>query len=431
MIHSSAYTRREFVNGSLAVISTACAVPMFIQNSASVFAARPDGLASKPGFPEDRILVVIELAGGNDGLNTVVPYGDRQYHISRPRLRILEDQVLTVDEKQGIGLHPNLADVKALMDDGLGAVIQGVGYPNPNRSHFASMDIWHTADPSGTGYGWIGKAMDHAMGASGASGTECICVQRKAPLAAQGKIVRPIAFENAQMFQWVGKPLGDGLGPAYDQINRAGDLLGDHAKQPVDSQQAFLMRTALDAQMASDQIRGAVSRGVTTQFPRGALANQLRMVASMIRSELPTNVYYTAFGGFDTHANQSNRHANNLQQLAASVRAFYKELKAIGQDQRVLTLVFSEFGRRVAQNASNGTDHGAAGPMFLFGPMVKPGLIGEHPSLNDLDKGDLKYRIDFRSVYSSVLKNWFKTDAAKVLGKSFKPIDALNLKVTA
>jgi len=442
MAEKPTFTRREFLS-SMAVVSTAVTVPTFIQRSAMAFgdpAAR--GLASRPGFPDDRILVVVELAGGNDGLNTVIPFGFDEYYRARPNLAVPAAEVNVLDQRAGIGLHPAMNPVMEMVEQGQASIIQGVGYPNPNRSHFASMDIWHTADPrGGQGLGWIGRAMDHAIGASGASGTDCICLGREAPLAAQAQHIKPISFESAELFRWTGAQEDESLAQAYDHINRAGVLEEAAAQQSntpprarlyrgqlvrttpeaVESQSAFLMRTALDAQLASDRIRQAVARGTVTRFANGPLANQLRMVASMIRAELPTNVYYTVLGGFDTHASQAYRHQQLLTQFATGMDAFYKELREIKQDHRVLTVAFSEFGRRVDQNGSNGTDHGAAGPMFLFGPMVRPGLLGDHPSMSNLLAGDLAYTVDFRSIYAGILEGWFKTDSAKVLGGSFKP----------
>jgi uncharacterized protein (DUF1501 family) len=188
------------------------------------------------------------------------------------------------------------------------------------------------------------------------------------------------------------------------------------------------MRTALDAQVASDLIRKAVRLRPQTQYPGNELGRQLSMVASMIRAGLPTRVYYVQLGGFDTHAGQgaaNGRHGQLLNQLASGVKAFYQDLKLSEHDGRVLTMSFSEFGRRVGQNASQGTDHGTAAPMMLFGPMVKPGLVGDHPSLTDLDEGDLKYRIDFRSVYAGILEGWMKADSRKILEASYKPVPVI------
>ncbi|MEP0764856.1 MAG: DUF1501 domain-containing protein, partial [Chloroflexota bacterium] len=174
-------------------------------------------------------------------------------------------------------------------------------------------------------------------------------------------------------------------------------------------------------------VRKAVAAQPVTSFPSGELANQLRMVASMIRAELPTRVYYVAMGGFDTHANQAGQHERLLREFAQAMHAFYRELEAAGHSQRVLSLAFSEFGRRVQQNASGGTDHGAAGPMFLFGPQIRPGLLGNHPSLDRLDQGDLIHQVDFRSVYAAVLEQWMRVDSVAALGARFKPAQILQV----
>lgn len=428
-----AYTRREFL-GSLAVVSTAATVPMFLERSAFAAAPTPgSAVRSQPGVPEDRILVVVQLSGGNDGLNALPPFGMRDYYTARPFLAVKESDAIKLGSNAGIGLHPELVDLKAMIDEGLAAVIQGVGYPNPNRSHFASMDIWHTADPTGRGakgLGWVGRTMDELAVKDGkAEATACVCIGQEMPLAAQGRSVKAVTFENANLFRWIGGELHPALSEPYNKLNRS---VVAPTTQPVaeaaGDQSAFILRTAMDAQVASDRIRAAVARGPETQFPGGRLADQLRMVASMIRAGLPTRVYYVTLGGFDTHAGQPYAHGRLLREFASGVRAFYRELSAIGQRSRVLTLAFSEFGRRVEQNASNGTDHGTAGPAFVFGEMIRKvsgGLIGNHPSLTELDEGDLIHTADFRNVYAAVLQNWMKVDPKKVLGAPFRPAEIL------
>ena len=414
------WTRREFVQTGVVLASTITSVPGFLQQSALAMAPQ----AGKPGTPDDRILVVVQLSGGNDGLNTIVPFQDDAYYRARPLLAVKKTDVHKLDGKSDVALHPSLEGFKSLYDDGMLGIVQGVGYPNPNRSHFASMDIWHSADLNGGhGTGWVGRAMDHVTGGdtSGDAATCTVCVGREAPMAAEGKHIKPIAFERANAFRWSGSDLHPALEKQYDTFNRSGPL----AEIPADSQAAFVMRTAMDAQIASDKVRAAVAKGNLTTFPRNELAQQLQMVASMIRAELPTRVYYVALGGFDTHAGQLNRHGNLMRTFASAMDAFYKELKAMGQADRVLSIAFSEFGRRVSQNASQGTDHGCAGPMFTFGPMVKPGILGDQPSLTKLDSGDLVYHTDFRSVYAAVLDQWMKADSKTVLQGAFKHAEIL------
>lgn len=431
--NATAFTRRQFLHRGLTLASAAATVPWFLNNSVLGMSAPAPGMSSIPGVPEDHILVVIQLSGGNDGLNTVVPFGMDAYYKARPGIAIPADRVLKLDKADGVGLHPNLAGIKDLFDDGRCAIIQGVGYPNPNRSHFKSMDIWHTADTSATGEGWLGRYFDaeccgYGKGEGGRPDAQtnsmpAIALGRNAPLAMEGQRVKPIAFETEDLFRWVGQDVHPALGDPYLAIQRRG---ADAAAGEDNA--TFLMRTALDAQVSSDLIRKAVRTRPLVQYPGSELGRQLSMVASMIRAGLPTRVYYVQLGGFDTHAGQGGaqgRHAGLLNQLAQAVKAFYADLRAQENDGRVLTMSFSEFGRRVAQNASQGTDHGTAAPMFLFGPMVRPGVIGEHPSLTDLDDGDLKYRIDFRTVYAGILEGWLKADSKKILEGTFKPLPVI------
>ncbi len=425
----SAFTRRAFLGRGLVMASAATSVPYFVQQSAA--ALLPElGMGTIPGSPDERVLVVVQLGGGNDGLNTVVPFQDSNYYKSRPAIGISADKVLKLAKNSTIGFHPQLAGFKELYDDGMMTLIQNVGYPNPNRSHFKSMDIWHTADPTATGNGWLGRYFDSECCGFDASGKPTpepmagIAIGKEAPLAMQGHVSKPIGFESADLFQWLGSGVDKNLAPAYEQINRRGP--GERGEEQ--SSAGFLMRTAMDAQVASDQIRKAVAQRSLVQYPGNELARQLSMVSSMIRAGLKTRVYYVTLGGFDTHAGQggeNGRHAQLMQQVGSSLKAFYDDLKKQGNDGRVLTVTFSEFGRRVAQNASGGTDHGAAAPMFLLGPMVRAGVVGNNPNLNDLDAGDVKYQIDFRSVYAGVLEQWMKADSGKILQGAFKPVQVL------
>ncbi len=431
----NAFTRREFLHSGLVLASAAATIPAFLQSSALAMHESMRGLSSAAGIPEDRILVVVQLGGGNDGLNTVVPYGMPQYFKARPGIAIKENEALKLSKADGVGLHPQMGGLKSLYDEGMATIIQGVGYPNPNRSHFKSMDIWQTADTDATGDGWLGRYFDseccgfgkgesgkreQAMKtASDAGGPPGIAIGRSAPLAMEGRQVKPVAFESPELFKWSGADIHRSLGAPYQQLTRRTD--GTNGE----SNAAFLMRTSMDAQISSEMIRKAVELKPSVAYPGGQLSNQLSMVASMIRAGLKTRVYYVTHGSFDTHAGQGGaqgRHGQLLNQFAASVKSFYDDLKAQGNAERVLTLSFSEFGRRVAQNASQGTDHGTAAPMFLLGPMVKPGVFGDHPSLTDLDDGDLKFKIDFRSVYAGVLNDWLRADADKILDGSFKAV---------
>jgi len=432
MFFDSAFTRRAFLSRGLTLASAAVAVPYFLQNTAFGLPHAAEGMTSMPGVPEDHVLVVIQLGGGNDGLNNVIPYGDGAYYKARPGIGIREDRVVKLSNSE-VGLHPALTPIADMYNEGQVALIQGVGYPNPNRSHFKSMDIWHTADTSATGDGWLGRYFDSecvgfGKGESGRaekSGKKAdanpqagIAIGREAPLAMRGRVVTPLSFESADLFRWNGQDVDKSLEAYYRQIADRSD-----AATPSESNSAFLTRTALDAQISSATIRKAVAQKGRVNYPQNELAKQLQMVAAMIGAKLSTRVYYVSMGGFDTHAGQGGeqgRHANLLGQFAQAVKAFYADLKAQGNDGRVLTMQFSEFGRRVSQNASGGTDHGTAGPMMLFGPMVQSGVLTKHPSLTDLDQGDLKYTVDFRSVYAGILSKWLNADANKILEGSYE-----------
>ena len=418
------YSRRVFLQQGMTFASMLATTPLFIERSAeSMMLPFGSQTSSQPGVPEDRVLVVVQLGGGNDGLNTVVPYSFPEYYRRRPGLAVREpgsragSEALQLDRNAGLGLHPNFSGFKSLIDDGVASVIQGVGYPNPNRSHFTSMDIWQTADTSGSGRGWLGRYYDNTC--SGTPNAEChppISIGNSAPRALVGKSHKPVSFESARLFQWMGERVHKSLDEPYDNITRAGKLDGVEPN----SQLAYLMRTSLDAQVSSDRIRAAVQAEPLVSYPRSGLARQLQMVGAMIRNDLPTRVYYVSLSGFDTHANQQGQHANLLRQVGDALKTFYDDLKAQGNSGRVLTMVFSEFGRRVAQNASGGTDHGTAAPMYLIGDMVRPGVLGHHPSLTDLDQGDLKYNVDFRSVYAGILEDWMGANSQNVLGDSFR-----------
>lgn len=429
--NNNAYTRRMFLQQGLTLASMATTVPWFVQRSAhSMMLPFGSETSSRPGVPEDRVLVVVQLGGGNDGLNTVVPFGDDRYYNTRPTLAIpapgrgaAGQAALQLDDASGVGLHPSMAGFKELIDEGVASIVQGVGYPNPNRSHFTSMDIWHTATTDATGTGWLGRYYDnHCCGSPEAD--HAVAIGRTAPLALIGDQHKPVSFESADLFRWIGADLHDDLEDPYQRINRSGAA----REVDPDSQLAFLMRTALDAQVSSDRIRDAVSRQPLVPYPGGSLSQQLQTVAAMIRAELSTRVYYVTLGGFDTHAGQANPHRQLLSQLSGSLNSFYKDLKAQGNSSRVLTMVFSEFGRRVSQNASGGTDHGTAAPMYFIGDMIKPGLLGQHPSLADLDQGDLKFNVDFRSVYSGVLSDWMKAPAGEILGGEFRKAEIIAVR---
>jgi uncharacterized protein (DUF1501 family) len=388
---------------------------------------------------------VLQMAGGNDGLNTVVPYSNDFYHNARPKIGLSADKILKVTGD--IGFHGALGGFKNLYDSGNLAVVQGVGYPNPNRSHFRSTEIWQTASDSEKveKYGWLGRYFDNAC--SGADPTVGVTIGNQLPEAFFAKKPKGVCFNNPQTYRFMASgdateeykklnelemsaPLPDGgtsMASLTPEENSGGSIAMLPAGMPMTGGRAvdFIERTALDAQMSSDEVRNIAAR-VQNQatYPNSPLANSLKLVAKLIGGGLPTRIYYVSQGGYDTHTNQLGSQQRLLQDLGDSTKAFVDDMKAQGNLPRVLVMTFSEFGRRVSENANGGTDHGAAAPMFIVGNKVKAGLLGQYPSLapQDLFQGDIKYNVDFRSVYAGILESWLKTKSAPILGKQFAPL---------
>jgi uncharacterized protein (DUF1501 family) len=397
-------TRRSFLKSGVAGFSLAATAPHFLSLSSRVFAAEPGA---------DRILVVLQLSGGNDGLSMVVPHADPAYHRARRATRVDPGSVLQLPD--GLGLHPDLKRLHGLFGDGRLAIVQGCSYPNPNRSHFTSMDIWHTASEKGRRLdtGWIGRAID-ACCPRPDHPNNVVNLGQSIPYALEAKVNKPVSFEAPETYRWAGNP-GDKA--KFEELNG-----------PVTAQEQiqWLHRVAVDARASSEEVRAAAEGYASkAEYPRSRLAADLRTVAALIAGGLRTRVYYVSFGGFDTHNAQPNRYANLMRELDPAVGAFWADLKAQGLSNRVLVLAFSEFGRRLEENASQGTDHGVAGPMLLLGETVKGGLHGRHPSLTDLDEGDLKMGQDFRGVYAAVLEDWMAIDPRKVLDTSPRKLPLL------
>jgi uncharacterized protein (DUF1501 family) len=428
-------TRRLFLQRGLTLLAVAPTIPSFLDRTVMALAQSADGSRTQPSSGKDgRILVVVQLAGGNDGLDTVIPYADDAYHRARPTMGIEAKTVLRMSDY--VGLHPNLAPLKAIYDNGSLGVVQGVGYPNPNRSHFRATDIWESAQPDRdvATSGWIGRYFDNAC--PGCDPHIGVSMGETLPLAMQGESIMPLSLERPEAYRYQGRDLASyqklnnppATQPAALLPNTLAESSRYRKKIELSSatQLDFLERTALDAQVSSDDIiRMTRQHRSTATYPGNEFGTSLQTVAAMIAGGLPTRVYYVSLGGFDTHANQRNRHDQLMTQLAAGISAFWTDMKAQGNSDRVLMMSFSEFGRRVEQNASGGTDHGAAAPMFLVGPKIVPGLLGRYPSLTDLDQGDLKYNTDFRSVYATVLQNWLGTPSKPILGEQFQTLPVL------
>ncbi len=401
--------RRTFFKQA-AVYSAAGAAPAFLTGAAARAGAT---LAS---FEDDRILVVVQLGGGNDGLNTIIPHGQDAYYRSRPTLGLRGSQLLPIDDH--VAFNRQLAGLRRLYDTGRVAVVQGVGYPNPDRSHFRSMEIWHTASDADTylGRGWIGRYFDSHCGGS-ARPQVGLALNNERPQAFEGRKGYGIATDQPDRFGWTAGRGAD-TPAAFAELNAPGPT----PNRTLD----FLRQTTQHAIAASAEVRQAAERGnVASPGRRGRDMDQLGMVAGLIRGGLQTRVYYAATGGFDTHAGQAAQHDRLLARFSEALEGFQEQLAKDGTAHRVVTLVFSEFGRRVRENGSAGTDHGTAAPVFLVGEPVRGGLHGTYPDLEDLDQGDLKFGTDFRAVYGTLLEKWLGVPPESVLGRRFETLDLL------
>ncbi len=421
------FTRREFVTRGLGLVGLGATVPSFLFDTVSALAA---GDTAAAAGRDGRILVVIQLAGGNDGLNTIIPYAADPYYRERPRLAVAKDEVLKLNDE--LGLHPKAEGLKQLWDDGRLSIVQNVGYPNPNRSHFVGTRIWQTASPDDRLHeGWLGRYFDSECKGADPDPKMGIALTDEMPLGMMGQKFMPIATDDPRNWQFRGAErvsnlAGDGM---HEGDAPGKDATGDgkanrRGEQP--SVLGFLRRSTLDTAVCVEEIRAAARKEIAgARFPRGRLAQSLENVARMIVAGLPTTVYYVSLGGFDTHANQGERHGNLLRELGAAIQAFVRAMERTGNGSRVVLMTFSEFGRRVAENASGGTDHGEAAPLFVVGEAVKPGLVGKSPDLTKLHRGDVAFDLDFRRVYATMLEGWLKTDATRILGGKFPALPIL------
>jgi uncharacterized protein (DUF1501 family) len=396
------FSRRDFLKRS-SLLALAPTVPGFLAQTARAAAPARDG----------RVLVVIQLEGGNDGVNTVVPFKDEGYARHRRALRLPADRLVKVNQE--IGLHPAMADAGRLLEEGRLAVVQGVGYPNPSHSHFQSLAVWQTArvkpgasqdDGAGAELGWLGRALD-----GGARPAD------RAPDAVfVGTDDLPVAL-------WGRHAVASSLASPEDYLLALkGSAASAPTGQPGGSDlAAFVARSTLDAYASSGQM-AAVMRGKDRGigYPPTALAGRLEVIARLLKAEVSTRVFYTSQAWYDTHAAQLPEHARLLRELSGALKAFLDDLVAARLADRVAVLCFSEFGRRVTENASGGTDHGTAGPVFVAGPRVRAGLVGAAPRLLDLEEGDLRRGLDFRQVYATALEDWLGLPAKEALGASFE-----------
>ncbi len=393
--------RRNFLKSSV-VASSSLMLPAFLKSG---FAQST--LKSRNG----KILVVVQLSGGNDGLNTVVPYENDIYYRNRPTLAIPKKEVLKLNSE--LGLHPILSPLRGLYDNGELSIINSVGYPNPSRSHFRSMDIWQTASNSNEylSTGWLGRYLD----------SEC---------------------ETCPVYQAL--EVDDGLSLALKGANRNGFAMSDindirksannkylkkisHIAEPEDHNVAYLYKTLADTQQSTDYLyeKSKVYDSKTT-YPKSTIGKDFKQIAELIMADIPTQVYYLSLSGFDTHSGQKGRQQKLLKQYSEAVAAFTQDLKANNLFEDVVIMTFSEFGRRVNQNASGGTDHGTANNVFLMGGNIKKaGFYNDAPNLSKLDNQDLKYEIDFREIYATVLDKCLGADATTVLQNKFNHLNIL------
>ena len=391
--------RRKFIKNS-ALASSLFFVPSFVKAFETLATERL-------GYKR---LVIIQLAGGNDGLNTIIPHNNDLYYNARPKLAITQDIIKLTDD---LGLHPSLSPLRSLFDNGELSIINNVGYPNPVRSHFRSMDIWQTASGSDEYLqsGWLGRYLDK----HGNKPYNAIEIDEQLSLAMKGEHFNGIATNDYRVLYNTSKdPYFKNVLNHYNDTHLSEHNLG------------YLYQTMIEAKSSANYIFENTQVKLSQEaYPQNSFGKQLRNVAQFINSSLDTKVFYTSLGGFDTHANQQNKQKRLLSQYAESVSAFVKDLKRSETFEDTLILTFSEFGRRVKQNAANGTDHGAANNVFVIGKSLKKaGFYNNLSSLADLDdNGDIKYTVDFRWVYATILSKWMNVSSEGIIPSEQKLLD--------
>ena len=398
--------RRDFLTRSALTAAGSLLVPQFLK-AFETNQLGQNALGSKK-------LVVVQLSGGNDGLNTVVPFRNDIYYRERPSIAIAVDKVLKINDE--IGFNPALEKLKNLYDNGLVTVINNVGYPNPDRSHFRSMDIWQTGSGADEylSSGWIGRYLDAHCAGKACSPHAALEIDDTLSLAMKGQKANGLALQNPEKL--------------FRQTQN-GVVQAMAKNQPVSDHEnvAYLYKTLAETVSSADYV---YSKSKVYQsrmlYPSSELGKSLKTIAELIISGVNTSVYYVSLSGFDTHIRQNDQQDRLLRQYAEAMSVFVNDLKANGQLEDTLVMTFSEFGRRVKQNASNGTDHGTANNLFLIGgtPRTRP-VFNEAPDLANLDNGDLRFQVDFRQIYATLLDNWLKTSSEAVLGKKFSGLNSI------
>jgi uncharacterized protein (DUF1501 family) len=414
-------TRRQLFRlglGSCSLLACGASVPVFLARSA---------LAAGPGDRSTgRVLVVLELVGGNDGLNTVVPYADDAYARHRPKLRLPVGSLYKLDDH--VGLNGALGGLNDLWNKGELAIVQSVGYPNPNRSHFESEAIWYTGmlEPEANAPGWLNRGVGRRTEATAGDSTAIHVGNGELAGPLRGDAVSVPTLDGLdQLVRRLGMPDGSGASAHRAALDRVATLPRGEAGSHLD----FVQRSQVVSYASSariEQILRSDHGQSAAQYPFTELGRRLGLIAQLIKSGLSTSVYYVQLDGFDTHADQLLAHGALLSEFGDAVSAFFGELRAAREASRVLLLVFSEFGRRLTENANLGTDHGTAAPVILAGPSVRRGLHGPYPNLTDLDDGDPRHAIDFRRIYATVLDRWLECPSRLVLGEEFSRLDVIH-----
>jgi uncharacterized protein (DUF1501 family) len=399
-------SRRDFLVRGTYGLGVGAGLPFILNRTSAALAAQALQGTSIEKHP-NRILVVLELSGGNDGLNTVVPFGDAAYYRARPKLAIRKSDAIAVAD--GYGLHPSMVGFERLYKDGLLAVVHGCGYDHPSLSHFSSMGFWHTGVPNGgEPLGWLGRLADETL--TGTQRNMIVNLGTSQSLAVRSRAHSPLVFDDPSRFRREGTDAEKQVLHALSQ-----------SRASSNSTLEFLASTAENAAESSDFVRRAASTYRTTvdYGSGGGLAGNLQRVAALIAAEMPTRIYYVTYQGnnFDTHVQQADLHGRLLMYTADAVHGFMRDLQRLGRADDVAMMIFTEFGRRVEENGSLGTDHGTATPMFIVGKGVKGGLHGRHPSLTDLDDGNLKMTTDFRRVYATMIEEWLGYEESQAILK--------------
>jgi uncharacterized protein (DUF1501 family) len=401
-------TRRAMLKTSLksaALVASSPTVPTFLAQTARAAAPRRDG----------RVLVVIQLDGGNDAINTLVPIADEGYVKNRKVLRIAEKGLIRVNDR--VGLNPAMRDLQELLDRGQLALVPGVGYPNPNRSHFESMSIWQTArldlEEHG-GPGWIGRSLDDQAKVVAAQAAAVYIGEGAPSPALRGRRAAATSLERIEDLT---------LPTGWDRSLMATQLRNQ--AEPDDSLMAYVRRSAMGSCACAQRVDELTRRNgaLAASYPNSGLSGKLRTIAQLLKADLGARVFYASQTGYDTHAGQLFTHNELLRELSTAIKAFVDDLTAAKLLDRVTVMCFSEFGRRVAENGSGGTDHGTAGLVLLAGPDVRPGVHGSIPSLTDLVDGDPKVSTDFRRVYAALLEDWLGLPSQGALGSRFEPME--------